>query len=65
MERLDGKGIINGEWHRIKEMMERAHNLEARGGDDDLDMSWYMKYRVYSYIWSSAARAMQLEQQSQ
>jgi len=39
MERLDGKGIINGEWHRIKEMMERAHKLEAKGNNDDLDMS--------------------------
>ncbi|KDQ60795.1 hypothetical protein JAAARDRAFT_67229 [Jaapia argillacea MUCL 33604] len=39
MDWLDQRGIINMEWHKIKEMMERARNLEmaAKKGDDDED----------------------------
>jgi len=41
MDWLDGRGVINSEWHKVKEMMQRAHGLEARGraGEDDIDVS--------------------------
>lgn len=38
MDWLDERGIINMEWHKIKEMMESARHLEAnakRGEDVD------------------------------
>ncbi|KAF8590620.1 hypothetical protein K439DRAFT_1657365 [Ramaria rubella] len=38
MDWLDGRGIINAEWIRMKEMMERARKLEARGGEERLNL---------------------------
>jgi hypothetical protein len=40
MDWLDGRGIINGQWLRLKEMMERAHKLEAKSkeAEDDIDI---------------------------
>ncbi|GJJ12121.1 hypothetical protein Clacol_006362 [Clathrus columnatus] len=41
MEWLDGRGIIEAEWLEIKNMMDKAHKLEARGkrGEDDVEYS--------------------------
>ena len=40
MDWLDGRGIISSQWTGIKDMMERAHNLEAkaRGAEDDIEL---------------------------
>ncbi|KAG8896036.1 hypothetical protein FRB99_000215 [Tulasnella sp. 403] len=39
MRWLDERGIISAEWKKIKKLMERAHQLEDRGGGpDDLDV---------------------------
>lgn len=40
MDWLDGRGIINAQWAKIKTMMARAHKLEAkgRGGDDAIEL---------------------------
>ncbi|OBZ75568.1 Uncharacterized protein C17H9.06c [Grifola frondosa] len=34
MDWLDERGIINGEWQKIKQMMESARHLEMRKGED-------------------------------
>jgi len=39
MDWLDGRGIINAQWARMKEMMERARKLDAKNGEDDIDIS--------------------------
>ncbi|KDQ07905.1 hypothetical protein BOTBODRAFT_38344 [Botryobasidium botryosum FD-172 SS1] len=36
MDWLDRRGIIQQEWQKIQNIMERAHTLQ-KGGDDDLD----------------------------
>ncbi|KAF8495624.1 hypothetical protein JB92DRAFT_2747549 [Gautieria morchelliformis] len=40
MDWLDGRGVINVQWTKVKEMMERAHKLEAkgRGGDEYIEL---------------------------
>lgn len=40
MDWLDERGVIDAEWHNIKQLMESARNLEtaAKKGDDDLDI---------------------------
>lgn len=40
MDWLDGRGIINAQWTKIKDMMKRARNLEARGreAEDDIEL---------------------------
>jgi hypothetical protein len=40
MDWLDGRGIISAQWAKIKEMMERAHKLEAkgRGTEDEIEL---------------------------
>lgn len=40
MEWLDGRGIIEAEWREIKNVMDRAHNLEAKGKGDDYDVEY-------------------------
>jgi len=39
MSWLDGRGVIQSEWIRMKQLMEEPHNLDARHktGDDDFE----------------------------
>lgn len=41
MDWLDQRGIIDLEWHNVRELMESARNLEMiskRGGENDIDI---------------------------
>lgn len=40
MDWLDERGVISMEWHKIKQLMERAMQLEAKAGkrEDEIDL---------------------------
>ncbi|KAF8522274.1 hypothetical protein BU17DRAFT_44843 [Hysterangium stoloniferum] len=38
MDWLDGRGVINAEWIKIKDMMEHAQKLEGKGMEEDIEL---------------------------
>jgi hypothetical protein len=38
MDWLDGRGVINAEWTKINDMMERAQKLEGKVVEEDIEL---------------------------
>ena len=42
MEWLDQRGTVSAEWHKLRELLERASNLDALAGKREEDINLHM-----------------------